>query len=72
MTQTKILSRAALLSLISVSVVFFIFTLLKAPLVGVIKISVATFAIFKTALVVTMGVLWLFFNYLDENRRYFR
>ena len=69
MTQTKILSRAALVSLILVSVAFFLFTLIKAPLVGVIKISVATFAIFKTAFFVTTAALWLIFNYFDEHRR---
>ncbi len=72
MTQTKILSRAAMLSLALVSVVFSLFALVKAPVMGVIKISVATFAIFKTAFVVSTGVFWLLFNYLDENRRYTR
>jgi hypothetical protein len=49
-----------------VSTVFFLYALAKAPLLGMVKVSMVVFVGFKSAFVVLTGLLFLFFVYRED------
>lgn len=63
MSQTQLLSRAACVALTLVSVAFFIFAILKAPVFGAVKVSLALMGAFKCAFFALTGLVWLYLNY---------
>jgi hypothetical protein len=61
-TQIELLAIAFGIALTAVSVLFFIFALIKAPAIGVLKISVAVLSHFTAALWAGTLALWLALN----------
>ena len=60
--QFDLLATALAIGFGITSAVFFIYVMVKAPAVGVVKISVAILGYFQTAIVALTGLVWLVLN----------
>ena len=67
MTQVEMLSRAFAFAFVVVACIFFFFVLLKAPLMGAIKISIITIGWCKLAVVGLAAIVWLVLNYFNPD-----